>query len=284
MIVIFCNREETVEHCFLQCHYVKEIWKELKKEYAICLKLKSFTHIRQWVLEWIQNATDFQSMIMAVAIWHIWENRNAYHNGEALNHPLRVVGKIKAYVEFINMHHFSSTTSIRHETLKSNQKWSPPPDGSMLVNVDAATFSQSARAGFGVVIRDHRGRVQATNRGYFERIQIPEVAEAMALRQALILANNLGIQNIMVASDCLSVINKVKGLGFDRSPIGAIVHDIRKCATKFVSCTFIHVNRSCNEAAHVLAKSAEHDVWSCWINEFPDVIRTIICNELIMNE
>ena len=148
----------------------------------------------------------------------------------------------------------------------------------MLVNVDAAIFSQSARAGFGVVICDHRGRVLAGNRGYFERIQIPEVAEAMALRQALILANNLNIPNIMVASDCLSLINKVKGL-VDRSPIGAIVHDIRKCATKFGSCTFIHVNRTCNEAAHVLAKSAEHDVWSCWINEFPDVIRTIICIE-----
>ena len=218
-------------------------------------------------------------MIMAVAIWHIWENRNAYHNGEALNHPLRVVGKIKAYVEFINMHYFSSTTSTRRETLKSNQKWYAPPDGSMLVNVDAATFSQSARTDFGVVIRDHRGRVQAAHRGYFERIQIPEVAEAMALRQALILANNLGIRNIMVASDCLLLINKVKGLGFDRSPIGAIVHDIRKCATKFVSCTFIHVNRTCNEAAHVLAKLVEHDVGFCWHSEAPEIIRTIVCTE-----
>ena len=55
-------------------------------------------------------------------------------------------------------------------------------------------------------------------------------------------------------------------------------------ATKFVSCSFIHVNRCCNEAAHVLAKSAEHDAWSCWLNEIPDVIRTIICNESVMNE
>lgn len=32
------------------------------------------------------------------------------------------------------------------------------------------------------------------------------------------------------------------------------------------------------------AKSAEHDVWSCWLSGFPDVIRTIICNESVMNE
>ena len=27
----FCNREENVEHCFLQCQYVKEIWGDLKR-------------------------------------------------------------------------------------------------------------------------------------------------------------------------------------------------------------------------------------------------------------
>ena len=36
---------------------------------------------------------------------------------------------------------------------------SQPPEGSMLVNVDAAIFSQSARAGFGPVIHNHLGRV-----------------------------------------------------------------------------------------------------------------------------
>lgn len=106
----------------------------------------------------------------------------------------------------------------------------------MLVNVDAAIFSQSARAGFGVVIHNHRGRVQAANKGYFERVQIPEVAKAIALRQALILANNTAIRKIMVASDCLSLINKIKGLGFDRSPSGAIVHDIRVCILYFYPC------------------------------------------------
>ena len=113
-----------------------------------------------------------------MAIWHIWENRNAHRNDEALIHPLRVVGKIKAYIEFINLHLFSSTNFNRHEALKSSQNWSPLPEGSMFINVDATIFHQSTRAGFGMVIRDHRGTVQAASRGYFARIQNPEVAEA----------------------------------------------------------------------------------------------------------
>ena len=149
----------------------------------------------------------------------------------------------------------------------------------MLVNVDATIFHQSTRARFGVVIRDHQGMVQAASRGYFARIQNPEVAEAMALRQALFLARERGMQRIMVASDCLSLINKIKEPNLDRSPTGAIVHDIKNWATKFMSCRFTHVYRSCNLAAHTLARSAEYDGRSCWFNETPNVIRTIICNE-----
>ena len=136
----FCNREETVKHYFLHCHYVKEIWKELKKDYGICLNLKSFTHIRQWILTWLFNATDFHAIVFAVAIWHIWENRNAHRNDEALIHPLRVVGKIKAYIEFINLQLFSSPNFSRREAFTSSQNWSPPPDGTKLINRAAAIF------------------------------------------------------------------------------------------------------------------------------------------------
>lgn len=154
----------------------------------------------------------------------------------------------------------------------------------VLMNVDAAIFAQSGQAGFGVAARDHQGAVLAANRGALEHVHIPEVAEALARRQALIFAGRAGFQKIQVASDCLSLINKVKDSEFNRSPIGAIVQEIKSRATKFVSRIFVHVKRCCNVAAHVLAKSAEHDVGSCWFSEVPDVIRTIVCTEQIMNE
>jgi hypothetical protein len=76
----------------------------------------------------------------------------------------------------------------------------------------------------------------------------------------------------------------VQDYGFDRSPIGAIVKEIKTRATMFVSCIFSHVKRCCNVAAHTLAKSTEHEVGSCWFSEVPAVIRSIICTEQIMNE
>ena len=52
-----CNREENVEHCFFHCQYVKEIWKELKKDYGICLKLKKCS---------------YQAMVNGLDFWSFW--------------------------------------------------------------------------------------------------------------------------------------------------------------------------------------------------------------------
>lgn len=215
---------------FLLRQYVTEIWKQLKKDYGISLKLFFFIHISQWMLDWITEAPADHSMILAVAMWHIWENRNCSRNGEALAHPLRVVGKIKAYINFITLYNGSSTGCNRRETSISIQKWSLPPQGLLLINVDAAIFSHSRRAGCGVVACDHQEVLLAANRCAFDHIQNPEVAEALAVRQALIFAKRAKVQ---VASDCLTLINKVRDVGIDRSLIGAIVQDIKSSAAKF---------------------------------------------------
>ena len=85
-------------------------------------------------------------------------------------------------------------------------------------------------------------------------------------------------------SDCLSLVNKLQQQGRDRTSTGAIVHDIKLRAKKFVSCTFKYVSRVCNEAAHVLARSAEHDHGSSWLDEPPEIIRAIMCTEQLRNE
>uniref|UniRef100_A0ACD5VVS9 Uncharacterized protein n=1 Tax=Avena sativa TaxID=4498 RepID=A0ACD5VVS9_AVESA len=43
------------------------------------------------------------------------------------------------------------------EPKSSVLRWSPPPAGMVLVNVDAAIFSATRRMGVGVVIQDHNG-------------------------------------------------------------------------------------------------------------------------------
>lgn len=70
----------------------KGIWHSLKSKMR-------FVNVRQWLLDWITTASGFHCTILAVAIWHIWENRNNIRNGEVLPHPNRI-----AMVRFALIH------------------------------------------------------------------------------------------------------------------------------------------------------------------------------------
>ncbi|XBI52307.1 hypothetical protein VPH35_034694 [Triticum aestivum] len=133
--------------------------------------------------------------------------------------------------------------------------------------------------GVGIVIRSHLGLVLASKRRYVDQVVNPQLAEAIAMRCALEFAEEAGFQRIVVATDCATLVSKVTSAAMDRSQTSVIVFDIKSRASKFVSCLFTHVSRSCNMAAHVLAKSWEHDLGSCWFDEVPEIIRNIVCNE-----
>jgi hypothetical protein len=83
-----------------------------------------------------------------------------------------------------------------------------------------------------------------------------------------------------VASDCLSLINKLKSHNMDRSHTGIIIEDIKLLMrTSSVIFSFIHVIRLCNQVAHVLARSADQIVESVWFDSPPVSIMSKLCND-----
>jgi hypothetical protein len=68
----------------------------------------------------------------------------------------------------------------------------------------------------------------------------------------------------------------------DRSSCGTVIRDIKKLAKTFRSCSFHHVNRVINVAAHSLAKLSESLIYSVWRGVTPDCIREIICNDSVI--
>jgi hypothetical protein len=88
-----CGRDETVEHTFLTCQYVMEIWKELKKRCGFRRWPKPFGSPWQWIFETLANCSDIEATILVISFWHIWETRNAVWNGENEVHPHCIVEK-----------------------------------------------------------------------------------------------------------------------------------------------------------------------------------------------
>ena len=192
-----------------------------------------------------------------------------------------MAAKVKAYVELTVLHIFNSDPGHRRESLHSVPKWTPPPAGTVLINIDAALFASSRRMGVGVVVRNHIGECLAACSERLDGITTPELAEALAFRRSTALARDEGYQNVIIASDCLSVVQRLNLSRRDRSTVGAVISDIKSMAEGFSSVVFRHVSRVVNVAAHTLARSCDHFVSSFIRNGVPDFIRKTLYNDVL---
>jgi ribonuclease HI len=197
-----------------------------------------------------------------------------------MRHPHSIAEQCKAYVEMIELHIFKPDSSTRRETCQSVSRWSPPPEGTVHINVDAARFSSSRRMGIGAVIRNHKRECSIAWSELIQEVTAPDVAEALALRHAMSLAGEEGFDKLVIESDCLSLVQRVKSLEIDRSHVGVVVQDIKALVSGFSSVFFNHVYRHCNVAAHTLARSAEQFISVIFRNSIPDCIRQTFCNVL----
>jgi hypothetical protein len=199
-----------------------------------------------------------------------------------MTHPNSVAEKALAYIEMIATHLYKPTVSHRCESNSSVPKWSPPPIGSVMINIDAAIFSSSRSMGISVVIRDHMGQCLTTCSERLEGIRAPEIAEAIALRRAITLAMDEGVNKVVFQSDCLSVVQRVNSMDDDRFLCGPIMKDTMRMMTSFPSCSVVHVLRSLNVAAHSIAKHSDSLGCRVWRSVTLDYIREIICNDSLI--
>jgi hypothetical protein len=89
------------------------------------------------------------------------------------------------------------------------------------------------------VIRDQSASCLLAANKRITGLLSPELTEALAIRFALEHAKAEGFQNVLMASDCLSVIKRIQSGARDLSVVGVIVRDIKKLETEFLECSFI---------------------------------------------
>jgi hypothetical protein len=234
---------EKVEHTFLFCDYAAEVWEGIKVIYGIHLYRRFFRTPRQWLFDILLRSTDIQATAITITIWHIWEARNGARNDEGFLHPKRIVEKTRAYVDMVIEHCVNQPRAARCGSVTSPLRWTPPPAGTVLINVDAAIFVTSRRMGIGAVILDDQGRCLSGFCEHRNDVTSPELAECLAMRRAIQFAQVEGHQHIILASDCLSVVQRLTDSALDRSTLGGVITDIKRIATSFSSCTFRHISR-----------------------------------------
>jgi hypothetical protein len=276
---IFCGRSERVEHLLLFCPFAQGVWNAVKNFFPMDLCKKQLVNAKQWIFDFLDRGSSLLGTVLAVSIWHIWEARNDARNNDSEMCCRRVADKIKAYVEMIVQNLSKINLAARCDSSGSVLRWSPPPAGFLLINSDAALFSNSHQMGIGVVVRDQAGDCLFACNKRLEGMMNPELAEAVACRFALCLARDEGHSKVIMASDCLSLIQRINSTAKDLSNVGTVVADIKKIAASFLVCSFTHVKRQFNVPAHILARSCEQSVSQVYRGVIPVCIQESLCND-----
>ncbi|XP_031111986.1 uncharacterized protein LOC116015960 [Ipomoea triloba] len=199
-----------------------------------------------------------QAVDMAAKLWTLWLVRNdTFWNAKMWN-----INEIKCYVQHLVsawQHGYSSPTVLMSRTTQppshsiASNVWSPPPEGMLKCNVDAALLDDNV--GFGAVVRDHAGKFVAAYSGHLHCTRDPYLAETMAVKETLTWLKNRSTSNVIIEFDCLNFCNSFNTVSQDFSYVGLLIKQCRFIGSDIGNIVVRNVKRSANHVAHVLARA-----------------------------
>uniref|UniRef100_A0A8I6Y5U1 RNase H type-1 domain-containing protein n=1 Tax=Hordeum vulgare subsp. vulgare TaxID=112509 RepID=A0A8I6Y5U1_HORVV len=204
-VCVHCSADEHIEHALLFCPYAKAVWSDVKAYFNLHLCRKGFKICKTWIFEFLASCHDLSVTVLAVTCWHIWDARNKLREENITQHPTSLALKVKAYVDMIVQHLYITSTNHRREP-STTTYWVPPPAGKVMINVDATIFTLDKSMGAGVVMREHSVSCIVCYGIGVPDVILPELAEAIAIQRGLQFALSEGIQEVLLGSDCLTVV------------------------------------------------------------------------------
>ncbi|XP_062195299.1 uncharacterized protein LOC133898629 [Phragmites australis] len=185
-----CHRlDEDGAHLFIKCKRVRQCWRLLnletvRRDLEACSSASDVIH-KIWCLPVKQY------MLIVVMWWMWWENRNKIREGDPACSTENIVFRVQSYTkEYLNL--FKPEKSV---ILKPVPKWKPPQQDQLKANVDGAYTVGNDFGGWGVIIREASGQIIAARAGKVQNVGDAFTAELHAVREAISLANQLGIGN-----------------------------------------------------------------------------------------
>ena len=95
------------------------------------------------------------------------------------------------------------------------------------VTVDAATFTDQLAFGMGMIARDYRGELIQDRSLLQHEVVSPELAEAMAMKEALSWIKSNRWNRVIVEADCLSVVQAIRSKVYMSSPFGVVIEECK---------------------------------------------------------
>ncbi|RYR40181.1 hypothetical protein Ahy_A09g045883 [Arachis hypogaea] len=162
--------------------------------------------------------------IISIIMWSIWKAINMQIYNYIEPNPELVINQARKLELEYNSHTEEFNIKVMELSIRSKLK----------LNTDAAFSNVTKIGAAAAVIREHQGNVLG---GTVNKITAGSTlsAEAQAIREAIILANNLGIQKATIESDNQLLVQTLK-TGSTIWEVNPIIQDIRTIQRKMSNC------------------------------------------------
>ena len=152
-------------------------------------------------------------------------------------------------------------------------KWTRTSPHQVKVNVDASFHADMCAGAIGVVMRDYQSHFIAATSKFIPHLASASMAEALSMKEGLILAITLRCNNIIAESDSLESVDTCTSVETWWNASAAIFADCVDMASTIGIVTYRHCLREANKAAHEIARVCFHNKDSCnWVDEPPSFL------------
>ncbi|KAE8813318.1 Glutamyl-tRNA reductase 1, chloroplastic [Hordeum vulgare] len=244
--VVEAQRAEEHPDDRMECKNAKAVWRELalEPERRELQEIPSVHH----ALDYIWSLSEHKRMLIITFWWLWWSNRNKLREGELPESAEVVARRTRA-----NVIQYEQIYCVPKAGL-SPQRWRPPPDDMIKINVDGSFNPGQEGSGWGVIARDAEGAVIAARAGRQDHVYDAFAAEVYALAHAISCAAELGLVRVLFETDCTLLHEAMDFARVDASAYAAVIEDLKFQLKMWFSKHKITVcHREANTTAHNLA-------------------------------
>ena len=249
----YCGEYETTEHIFLHCNHTRQVW--ASQLWKLNFNPSDCSSFSEAFLSSVGQTNlpprGVAGNLFPWICWGIWTARN-YRIFESRDTPPAetLARSIRNAREWENAQAISTSSSHVH-SLHSHQVTNTAVIDCF---TDAAWQVATNRAGCGWIFLNQQKEHLLQGTSTFNHTASPLVAEALAVRSALLHAIEAGYSRICIKSDCQALVAFISSK-YHPTDLYGITRDIEHLSLSFDYVVFTFISRNLNVMADSLAKS-----------------------------
>lgn len=247
-----CGCTESITHLLFHCPFARKVWR-----LAPLVNEVECSGMIDLVASWKDMCANrclppsgiTTGPLFLWIIWNLWKSRNRFVFEGFYSSPEDVLTAAIVVAREWSTERKQEKVSTKGRIRLDQQR----PFNTIVVKTDAAWDALRQAAGLGWFLQSN-----SQNKTYKERVEFvssPLMAEALALRIAVLTCRRLKMKRVCFESDSAQLI-KIVNSGSGALDLHGVASDIISCIPAFVSVCFVWIPRERNTDADLLAKSA----------------------------